>query len=115
MLASTYDVDFWSPAAPQPNYNSSMTDDDDGRADTAGWSLPNLTEPALRRNYRIFQPSAQPDYSAVGAGIQPVEILPDNCLEKWLGRGEACEPEEVADKAGELDIVWTWVNGAFFG
>lgn len=111
VLATTYGVDFWSPAVPQPALSQSMADEPGAELATS-WSLPNLTEPVLRRTYRVFQPSAQSDYAAVGAGVEPVDILPDSCLEKWLGRGQACEPNEVADKAGELDVVWTWVNGA---
>jgi hypothetical protein len=110
VLATTYDVDFWSPAVPQLAVHDSMVDD--VGTDLVGWSLPNLTEPALRRTYRVFQPSAQPDFGAVDAGVKPVDILPDSCLEKWLAQGVACDRDEVADKAGDLDVVWTWVNGA---
>jgi hypothetical protein len=83
----------------------------DVEPESAGWSLPDLTGPDLRRTYRVFQPTPQPDYQEVGAGVVPADILSDGCLEKWLGQGEACDPDEVADKAGDLDVVWTWVNG----
>lgn len=80
-------------------------------AESADWSLSDLSGPDLRRTYRVFQPTAQPDYSAPEAGVVSADILSDACLEKWLGQGKPCDPEEVVGNAGELDVVWTWVNG----
>lgn len=110
-------VEFWTP--PTPQLAPAATADDGSVADSgvdaalAAWSLPNLTAPALQQTYRVFQPPAQPAYGGPADGVAPVDILGDACLEKWLGSGEACDADEVAAKEGELDVVWTWVNGAF--
>lgn len=103
-VAAAPNVDVWSQVDSQVGHGQAGVD-------PSSWLLPNLTGPDLRRTYRVLQPTAQPDYGAPEAGVVPAGILPDSCLERWLGRGQACEPDEVTDKAGDLDIVWTWVNG----
>lgn len=95
----TSSVKFWSPAV-VPFDVSADASSGEGAVKSAG--VRNLTRAQLGETYRVFQPAAHVNASTA---VLPVPILGDDCLEKWLGRGEECSIDEVAENEVELDVV----------
>ncbi|PCH36029.1 hypothetical protein WOLCODRAFT_28307 [Wolfiporia cocos MD-104 SS10] len=65
----------------------------------------DYSEPASQTSYLPFQlpPPVQP-----ATVLQPVQELPDDCLEAYYVRGDPCYTTPLP----KLDFVWTWVNGS---
>ncbi|KAL7417606.1 hypothetical protein BDY24DRAFT_375433 [Mrakia frigida] len=75
---------------------------------TAGLGSLSLND--LDAGYSVF-PSDRTFGGQDGASLtKEVQILDDECLERWIGRGESCLRESLEGKV-VVDIVWTWVNG----